>query len=105
MVGEDAPSRYNVPTLHLSEFAALLKQSNLESYQALLHPRPPDTPFAFILSPRLELDASSYHHYIAPAEVILRPDVPAWRFEVDERQLKPPNPVYWYTVTHAEPLR
>ena len=49
--------RKETPSLHLSEFEAIIKQSNIETYQGLLDPELPPLPFGFIFAPRLEKDA------------------------------------------------
>jgi hypothetical protein len=104
IVADGAPRRVDIPTLSLSEFAALIDRSNVESYQGLLHPDAPPLPFGFVMTARLG-KGSSYYQYIVPAEVMERRDVSAWRFTVRARHVNPSWGPYWLTVDKAEPIR
>jgi hypothetical protein len=108
IVDDGTPLRHDIPTLHLSDFEEVIKESNIESYQELIHPQRPPVPFGFIFSPRLEQGLPSNHQFIVPPEVLGRREIRAWRFHTEERQK--PGPLgggffYWLYVTHAEPLR
>ena len=89
IVADGTPLRKDVPSLHLSDFARMLKQGYLENYQSLLNPQAPSVPFGFVAAPRVEKGVNTYPHYIVPAEVMERRDVPFWRFEVINWHLKP----------------
>jgi len=104
--GQTLPS--DVASVHMSDFASIIEKSGVEGYQGVIHPEAPPLPFGFIFAPRLEQNAASDYQFIVPAEVLQRPEVEAWRFQVRVRQLKPSFPGYGYFflyVTHAEPLR
>ena len=118
VVEDGLPLRSDVPTLHLADFEAIIKQSDVESYQGLLHPVAPPLPFGFVFAPRLEKGALSFNQFIVPADVIERRDIPAWHFLLQPWRHKldasrnlpddsgnildaPGN--YWFYVTKAEP--
>jgi hypothetical protein len=106
VVDDGSPLRDDLPTIHLADFEAIIQQSYVESYQGLLHPVMPPLPFGFIIAPRIEKDASSVSQFIVPADVVVRRDVPAWRFVIE-----PWNPKVmgdysrWFYVTAAEPFK
>jgi hypothetical protein len=105
VVEDGLPLRSDVPSLHLADFDTLVRQSNVEFYQDLIHPILPPLPFGFVFSPRLEKESSSRYQYIVPAEVIERRDVPAWHFHLEQWRYKPGGfDEYWFFVTKAEPL-
>jgi hypothetical protein len=104
VIEDGLPLRNDVPTLHLADFEAIVRQSGVELYQGLLHPMMPPLPFGFVFAPRLEKDYHSWHQYIVPAEVVERHDVAAWHFELKQWQKKPTAFAYWFYVTKAEPL-
>jgi hypothetical protein len=104
VVDDGQPLRGDVPTLHLADFEAVIKQSEVESYQGLLHPVTPSLPFGFVYAPRIEKGAFSSNQFIVPAEVVERRDVPAWHFQLEPWRHKPDAPGnYWFNVTKAEP--
>jgi len=105
VIEDNLPLRNDVPTLHLADFEAIVRQSGVEIYQGLLHPVMPPLPFGFVFAPRLERDYPSYHQYIVPPEVFERHNVAAWHFELKQWQKKPTGFPYWFYVTKAEPLR
>jgi len=102
VIDDGLPLPPDVPSLHLTDFANIVKNSGVEAYQNLIHPVPPPLPFGFIFAPRLERDSKSNRQFIVPAEVLERHNVPAWRLT-----LRPwgqiGGPYYWFYVTHAEP--
>jgi hypothetical protein len=104
VIDDDLPLRNDIPSLHLADFAAILEQSNVESYQNLIHPTLPPLPFGFVFAPRVEKGSISAPLYIVPAEVVERRDVSAWHFELKpwgEKQNGGGG--YWFYVTKAEP--
>lgn len=104
IVADGAPLRPDVPSLHYSDFEAIVAQSDIESYQGLLHPVAPGLPFGFVFAPRLERGVESAPLFIVPANVVERRDVSAWRFQLEPWQLKPDaQGVYWLKVTQARP--
>ena len=90
-------------SLNLSEFEAIIKQSDVEKFQGLIHPEMPPLPFGFIFAPRLEKDAASIYQFIVPPEVMERRDVKAWRLHVKRWQPETGGN-WWLFVTRAEPL-
>ena len=106
IVADGTPLRKDIPSLHLSDFARMLKQGSLEDNQGLLNPQAPSVPFGFVGAPRVETRVTTSHQYIVPAEVMERRDVPFWRFEVINWQVNPAAVYgpYWFYVTRAEPL-
>ncbi len=105
VVANGDPLRSDIPTIHLSDFEAIVKKSDVEHYyQGLLHPVMPPLPFGFMFSPRAEKGAFSNTEYIVPAEVMERQDVPVWRFKFEPWRHKPDTSGnYWVHVTDAEP--
>jgi hypothetical protein len=105
VVKDDVPLRNDIPSVHLSEFEGIVRQSSIEEiYQDLIHPILPPLPFAFVFAPRLEKDARTVFLYIVPPEVVERRDVPAWHFNLKRWGYKPGGyGEYWFYVTKAEP--
>jgi hypothetical protein len=104
VVKDDVPLRNDIPSVHLSEFEGILRQSGIEIYQDLIHPILPPLPFAFVFAPRLEKGSVSPSLYIVPPEVVERRDVPAWHFNFKRWGYKPGGyGEYWFYVTKAEP--
>ncbi len=101
---DEMPLRKETSSLHLSEFEAIVKQSNVETYQGLIHPEMPPLPFGFVFSPRLEKDGASIYQFIVPPEVMERREVQAWRLHVKRWQPESGGN-WWLYVTRAEPLR
>lgn len=104
VVPDKAPLPSDVASIHLSDFSEIISRSQLETYQGLVHPKAPDAPFGFIGAPRTEKGASSGLQYIVPAKVLLDKDVPAWRFTVENWEVKKSGAIYWYLVRSAEPV-
>jgi hypothetical protein len=100
---DEMPLRKETASLHLSEFEAIIKQSDIEKYQGLIHPEMPPLPFGFIFAPRLEKDAASVYQFIVPPDVMERRDVKAWRMHVKRWQPETGGN-WWLYVTRAEPL-
>jgi len=105
VVADDQPLRGDVPSIHLADFDTMVEQSNMEHYQELIHPLIPPLPFAFVFAPRLEKGVESLNQFIVPAEVLERPDVPSWRFQLMRWGYKPDAGYgeLWYYVTKALP--
>lgn len=105
VVGDGSPLRSDFPTLELSTFSAIIKQSHVEEvYQGVLNPHTPPVPFGFISAPTFD-PTPSYAAYIVPPEVVERQDVLAWRFEIADWNRYTPYGPYWFLVTHAEPVQ
>jgi hypothetical protein len=106
IVDDGMPLRHDIPTLHLSDFEEVIKESNIEFYQGLIHPERPPMPFGFIFAPRLEHGAPSNHQFIVPPEVLEHQEIIAWRLHLKEWQRRDSGyGPYWFYVTYAEPLR
>jgi hypothetical protein len=105
IVADHQPLRNDIPSLHLAEFDAMVTQSNMETYQALIHPVIPPLPFGFVFAPRMEKGVQSLTQFIVPAEVLERTDVPAWRLHLMRWGHKPDSGYgeLWFYVTKAEP--
>jgi hypothetical protein len=104
VVEDGIPLRRDLPMLHLADFNAIIRQSDVESYQGLLNPVMPPLPFGLVFAPRLEKGVDSGYLYIVPAEVIERRDVPVWRLHLKKWGYKPSGyGEYWFYVTQAEP--
>jgi hypothetical protein len=104
VVRDDMPLRNDIPSVHLSDFEGILRQSGVETYQDLIHPILPPLPFAFVFAPRLEKGSVSALLYIAPPEVVERRDVPAWHFNLRSwGSTAGGYGEYWFYVTKAEP--
>ena len=104
VVADDQPLRTDVPTLHLSDFLNIVRQSRVESVQALVTPVPPAPPFGFVDSPNLIPGEPSKYRYITPAAVVLRKDVRAWRLETAGLPLTAGYEANWLLATGAMPL-
>jgi hypothetical protein len=105
VVADGEPLPIKLPAMHYSDFEAILKQSNLEIYQGLLHPRAPALPFGLIDAPRAEPGTSSGNQYIVPPEVLTRRDVSVWRFNTVDWPPNTPVGRYWLYVEKAEALK
>jgi hypothetical protein len=105
VVADGEPLRTDLPSIHFSDFEAIVEQSTVEEYyQGLLHPVAPPLPFGFVFAPRVEQGTASYYHYIIPVEVMERRDAPAWRFKIEPWRHKPDvTGNYWVHVTDAQP--
>jgi hypothetical protein len=104
VVKDDQPLRSDVPTLHLADFEALIRESGVEYGQGLLHPVTPPLPFGFVFAPRLEKGLLSANQFIVPAYVIERRNVSAWYFRFEPWHHAPSDRAsYWIFVTKAEP--
>jgi hypothetical protein len=99
VVSNEEKLRPDVPSLHFSDFEAIVALSGVEDYQPLLHPVAPAVPFGFVYALGAGL-------LIVPPEVLERPDVPVWRFELETwRRNSETKGNYWTYVTRAEPWR
>jgi hypothetical protein len=105
VVANDDVLRTEVPSMHLSDFMEIVRRSNIEIYQGLVHPEVPHLPFGFIVSARVEKTATSNFSYIVPPEVLLRNTPSIWQFTVKPWQRRPEGSVYWYMVTDAKPIQ
>jgi hypothetical protein len=105
VVADDDVLPTEMPSMHLSNFMEIIRRSNIEIYQGLLHPDVPQLPFGFITSARVEKTARSDFSYIVPPEVMFRSAVSTWQFTVEPWQRKPEGGVYWYMVTDAKALQ
>jgi hypothetical protein len=104
VVADGEPLQNDAPTIHLSDFADMLAQSEIEeTYQGVLHPVAPALPFGFVYAPRAEKGVYSQSSYIVPAQVMERRDVPVWRFKFMPWDHKPGFGEYWVYVTDAQP--
>jgi hypothetical protein len=104
VVEDGKPLRSDAPSIHLAQFATIIRESNLEFYQDLIHPVLPPLPFGFVFAPRLEKGSSSLYQYIVPAEVIERRDIGAWHFDLKRWGYRPGGyGEYWFYVTKANP--
>jgi hypothetical protein len=104
IVPNGAALRPDVPSLHYSDFEKIVAQSDIETYQGLVHPVAPALPFGFVFAPRLERGIESALLFLVPANVMEHRDVPAWRFELTPWQHKPDAlGNYWSDVKRAEP--
>jgi hypothetical protein len=102
---DGAPLRSDVPSMHLSDFTDIVHQSGLEQYQDLVTPQAPPTPFGFIESPNLVEGTPTGQLYIVPPEVLLKKNIPAWHFVVENWGNEKGFGRYWFRVAKAEPLQ
>jgi hypothetical protein len=102
VVADGEELRPDIPTVHLSEYKAMIAQSGIEPDIELLHPRVTVTPFGFVYAPRLERTGLIAGIFIVPASVLEHPEVPAWQFVVDSVGA---HSGYRFYVTKAEPVR
>jgi hypothetical protein len=105
IVADGQPLRSDIPSLHWTDFDAIVSRSNMEGYQNLIHPVAPPLPFGFVFAPRLEKGAESLALFIVPAEVLERSSVPSWRFQLMRwgDKLTARHGELWFYVTKAEP--
>lgn len=106
IVADGEPLRADIPSIHLSDFSAIVAMTGVEEVsQGLLHPVMPALPFGFVFAPRTEPGAPTHRLFIVPAEVMERRDVPAWRFTTAPwNHKKDVKGNYWVNVTAATPL-
>jgi hypothetical protein len=98
------PLRNDVPSIHLSDFEGIVRQTGIEQYQDLIHSVLPPLPFGFVFAPQLETGGMSFSLYLVPQEVVERRDVPAWHFNLKRWDHTPGGRAeYWSYVTRAEP--
>jgi hypothetical protein len=100
VVADEQPLRMDVPTVHFSDFEAIVAQSQIENYQPLLHPMAPQVPFGFVFAPRLEHGVSAPSIFVVPAHVLEKRDVLRWHFKLDPDRS---NSNYWFFVKSASP--
>lgn len=103
IVSNEDNLRKDVPSIRIGDLKSIVAQSGLERYQGLLQPNAPSVPFGFVFAPRLERGSQSGPAFIVPEEVLLRKDVPAWRFKVIRWNNPKPGNEKWYLVTSASP--
>jgi hypothetical protein len=106
VLADEAPLRADIPSLHVSDFEAVVAQSGVESYQGLTHPVSPALPFGFVFAPPVGPGMTAPNIFIVPAEVMESRDVQAWHFRLAPWAHKADAPgQYWFLVTRAEPWR
>ncbi|MEO1610326.1 MAG: hypothetical protein AAFR90_13530 [Pseudomonadota bacterium] len=93
-----------VPIISLSQFKRVIDNSGFENYQPLISSLPANKSFAFIFGLRVEKGERSRHIYLVPKEVVLRPEVKAWRLSVKEMPRHTGRGNYWYFATDAQPV-
>jgi hypothetical protein len=98
VVPDDRPVPTDVPSMRRSEFTKAFEYSGNAVYQKLTIPSPL-TPFAFIAAP--SANGTEEVLFLAPPEVLTRPDVPAWRFTMEDESDQ--GSKYWLRVTAATP--
>jgi hypothetical protein len=99
VIPDDQPVPTDVPSMKRSEFAKAFEYSGNETYQKLTMP-PPSIPFAFIAAPSANGTHSTL--FLAPAEVLSRRDVRAWRFTLEGQTEEEGG--YWLRVAEATPV-
>jgi len=104
VVADGEPLRTDVPTMHVSNFVNIIRQSDIEKSQALVTPEPPPVPFGFVEGPDLVPGEPTAYKFIVPASVMTKKGVPAWRFDTTTLPRKPGYSSYWLSVTRAVPL-
>ena len=82
----------------------MIDNSGFENYQPLISSLPANKSFAFIFGLRVEKGERSRHIYLVPKEVVLRPEVKAWRLSVKEMPRHTGRGNYWYFATDAQPV-
>jgi hypothetical protein len=100
VIPDDRPVPIDVPAMHRSEFTTAFQYSHHESYQRLTLPSL-STAFAFIVAP----NANGTHGtlFVAPAEVLIRRDVPVWKFTLEE-EIQEEEDVSFARVSASTPL-
>jgi len=100
VVPDDRPVPIDVPAMHRSEFTTAFQYSHHESYQRLTLPSL-STAFAFIVAP----NANGTHGtlFVAPAEVLIRRDVPVWHFTLEE-EIQEEEDVSFARVSASTPM-
>lgn len=104
VVADGAPLPVQVPSMHLSDFTNIVRHSGIEIYQSLVTPDAPPVPFAFVTGPDLIHGEEAQFQLVAPAAVLLRRDVQAWRFDTTQFPKTTPYGPYWLKVTDAVPV-
>jgi hypothetical protein len=105
VLADETPLATDIPTVHASDFAALVAQSGVEAYQGLIHPVSPPLPFGFVFAPPVGTGMTAPNIFIVPAEVMERPDVQAWHFHLAPWSHKmDAQGRIWFLVTKAEPV-
>jgi hypothetical protein len=102
VVADGEALRPDIPTIHFSEFQAIIAQSGIEPDIAVLHPKAPATPFGFVYAPRMEHGGLIAGIFVVPVEVLEHADVSAWHFAVPSVGA---GSSYRFNVTKAEPSR
>ncbi len=105
VVADGSPLPMEVPAMHISDFAEIMRRSGIEhDYQKLLTPTAPAVPFAFVEAPELVPGRATYSKLIAPPDILLRRDVPAWHFETVPMPMPTDSPSFFFQVVKAEPI-
>jgi hypothetical protein len=103
VVADDKPLPKEVAAIHISDFVDIIRHTAVEDGQGLVTPTPPPLPFAFVAAP--EANLLSYNRsdlFVAPPEVLTKPQVPFWRLHITDFRLPKGNTPQWYLVTKAE---
>jgi hypothetical protein len=101
VVADGEPLPTDTPTMHFSDFKAIVVASGIEQSMMLLPPAGPALPFGFVFAPRIDLGIrSSGSIFVVPTDVVQRSDVRAWHFEITNNQSGPIDRPY---VTGADP--
>ena len=81
VVPDEQPLRDDVPSLHLADFEAIVRQSGVELYQDLIHPTLPPLPFGFVFAPRVEKGtATAFPCTSCRQRSLNAATFPAWHF-------------------------
>ena len=104
VLADGEPLRRDVPTLHVSDFVRIVRQSGVEADQLLVTPEPPPVPFGFIASPDFVSGEQTRYDYIVPPDVLTRKNVQAWRLVTAGLPRNPGSENYWLRVTDATPV-
>lgn len=105
VVADDVPLKTDVASIHVSDFANIIRHTAVEQSQDIVTPHPPPLPFAFIVAPeRIAVNYYRFDLFIAPPKVLSRPDVSTWRFDVRDFGRTHNSGVWWSLVTKAEAI-
>jgi hypothetical protein len=81
VVPDDQPVPADISAMRRTEFTTAFAYSGNEAYQKLTLP-PPSTSFSFLAAPNANGERG--YVYLAPADVLTRREVAAWRFTVED---------------------
>ncbi len=103
VVADDKPLPKEIASIHISDFVNIIHHTAVEAEQGLVTPGPPPLPFAFVAAPEANLLSYGRNDlFIAPAEVLSKPNVPFWRFDISPFRVFQGRTPRWYLVTKAE---